>query len=209
MIYRGNAILGAVSGIAGAVIGSLVTKNRITKKYTKEKKELLQFIQLQEELYKQQDAQWRAEYTKLYNLYAELEKETVERDYEEFKAPDTDNDDKISREEFSTYVTKYLSSFPELSAADFPTFDEFDLDHDGTVSFDEWQTFLYQQKLKEATTKNNKKSTGSDDYNNLLDALYESTNTADNFNSLNQNIAKNSNPRANAKVGNANANARR
>ena len=48
-----------------------------------------------------------------------MEKETVERDYEEFKAPDTNNDDMISRAEFNIYVKKYLSSFPELSSATF------------------------------------------------------------------------------------------
>ena len=37
----------------------------------------------------------------------------------------------ISREEFDTYVRKYLSSFPELSEKDFPKFEEFDLNHDG------------------------------------------------------------------------------
>ena len=57
-----------------------------------------------------------------------MEKETIERDYEEFKAPDTNNDDMISRSEFNTYVRKYLSSFPELSEKDFPKFEEFDLD---------------------------------------------------------------------------------
>merc|ERR1711991_1246689 len=86
----------------------------------------------------------------LYKAYEEMEKETVERDYEEFKAPDTNNDDMISRAEFNIYVKKYLSSFPELSERDFPRFEEFDLDGDGIVSFEEWQQFLYLQKQKEA-----------------------------------------------------------
>ena len=107
-------------------------------------------MQMQEELYKQRDVQWQKEYQKLYAAYEELNKETIERDYEEFKAPDTNNDDMITRSEFNIYVKKYLSSFPELSERDFPRFEEFDLDGDGVVSFEEWQQFLYLQKQKEA-----------------------------------------------------------
>ena len=84
-----------------------------------------------EEIYKQRETQWQTEYNKLYKAYEKLEKETLDRDYEEFKAPDTNNDDMISRAEFNTYVKKYLSSFPELSERDFPRFEEFDLDGDG------------------------------------------------------------------------------
>ncbi len=42
---------------------------------------------------------WQSEYVKLYNAYVELEREIQERDYEEFKAPDVNNDEKISRKE--------------------------------------------------------------------------------------------------------------
>ena len=101
---------------------------------------------MQEEVYRQRDEQWQKEYQKLYVTYEQMEADTLERDYEEFKAPDTDGDDMISREEFAVYVRKYLSSFPELSEKDFPVFDEFDLSHDGKVTFDEWQKFLQLQK---------------------------------------------------------------
>ena len=148
-------------------------------------------MQLQDEIYKQRDAQWQKEYQKLYKAYDELEKETIERDYEEFKAPDTNNDDMISRAEFNTYVRKYLSSFPELSEKDFPKFEEFDLDHDGQVSFDEWQKFLVQQKMMEANKKqeNNNNNNNNNAYDQLLSALYEQSNQADSFNSLQKNIA--------------------
>jgi hypothetical protein len=88
-----------------------------------------------EEIYRQRETQWQTEYNKLYKAYEKLEKETLDRDYEEFKAPDTNNDDMISRAEFNTYVKKYLSSFPELSERDFPRFEEFDLDGDGIQIF--------------------------------------------------------------------------
>ena len=148
----------------------------------------MQYLQLQEEIYKQREGQWQREYQKLYKAYAELEKETLERDYEEFKAPDANNDDMISREEFNVYVRKYLSSFPELAEKDFPTFEEFDLNGDGQVSFDEWQQFLYQQKLKEAKKKEQGKSS-QNAYSDLLNALYEQSNKADSFSSLQKNSA--------------------
>ena len=67
----------------------------------------------------------------------ESEQEALQRDYEEFKAPDANGDDMITRAEFNTYVRKYLASFPELSEKDFPKFDEFDLDGDGIADRDD------------------------------------------------------------------------
>lgn len=150
----------------------------------------MQYIQLQNEVFRDREKQWQQEYQKLYKQYESLEKETVERDYEEFKAPDTNNDDMISRSEFNTYVTKYLQSFPELSEKDFPKFDDFDLDGDGLVSFDEWQEFLQQQKLQESKKKDNGKAGANSQYADLINALYDSTSKADNFNSVQKNMAK-------------------
>jgi len=116
----GPLMVGIVGGVVGTMFGGWLQGRKMKKKYDKEKKELIQYIQLQEEIYKQREQQWQAEYQKLYKAYDSLEKETTERDYEEFKAPDTNNDDMISRAEFNTYVRKYLSSFPELSEKDFP-----------------------------------------------------------------------------------------
>lgn len=193
VVFRGPIVVAVVSGLVGSVVGHAITKGRINSKYNKEKKDLLQYIQMQDEIYKQRERQWTQEYKKLYAAYEELEKETVERDYEEFKAPDTNNDDMISRSEFNIYVKKYLSSFPELSEKDFPKFEEFDLNGDGVVSFEEWQKFLYQQKLLESKKKaDGSKSSTTSAYADLLNALYEQTNKADSFNSLNQNIASGS-----------------
>lgn len=187
---RGPFVTAIVAALCGGVVGGWMKGSSCKKKFAKEKKDLLQYIQLQDELYKQRDGQWQKEYSKIYKAYNELEKETLERDYEEFKAPDTDNDDMISRSEFNTYVRKYLSSFPELSEKDFPKFEEFDLNHDGLVSFDEWQNFLVQQKAMEA--KKAKEAGGvkgqKSAYDELLSALYEQSNTADSFGSLQKNI---------------------
>lgn len=111
----GPLMVGVVGGVVGTLFGGWLQGRKMKKKHDKEKKELIQYIQLQEEIYKQREQQWQGEYQKLYKAYDSLEKDTLERDYEEFKAPDTNNDDMISRAEFNTYVRKYLSSFPELS----------------------------------------------------------------------------------------------
>jgi hypothetical protein len=84
----------------------------------------------------------------------------------------------ISRSEFTTYVRKYLSSFPELSEKDFPRFDEFDMDTDGIVSFDEWQRYLQLQKQKEAkeaaaSGTGTGAAGGGDKRNDLLSSLYD------------------------------------
>jgi Ca2+-binding EF-hand superfamily protein len=148
--HRGPVAAAVFTGLLGGIFGSWMTNRKCTKRFDKDKKDLLQYIKLQDEISKQRDRQWQTEYQKLYKAYSELEKDAVERDYEEFKAPDANNDDMISREEFNTYVKKYLSSFPELSEKDFPKFEEFDLDSDGKVSFDEWQQFLYRQQKAKA-----------------------------------------------------------
>ena len=135
-----------------------------------------------DDVYKQRETQWQTEYQKLYKAYESLETDTIKRDYEEFKAPDTDGDDQVSREEFAIYVRKYLSSFPELSEKDFPKFDEFDLNGDGIVSFAEWQQFLKQQKLKEASGGGKGGEGGA--YTDLLNALYADTYSSSNFETL-------------------------
>lgn len=176
---RGPLVLGIFSGLIGGVAGGWMKSRQLKTKYDKEKKDLLNYIQMQEDVYKQRDQQWQTEYQKLYKAYEKLESETLERDYEEFKAPDTNGDDMISRAEFAIYVKKYLSSFPELSEKDFPKFDEFDLNGDGIVSFEEWQQFLQMQKLQEAQ----KGKSG-----NGLDALYSTTNNAGSFDDLDRNM---------------------
>ena len=107
----GGSLTGILAGIVGSFIGGWRQARKLGKKYKLEKDELLNYIKMQEDIYKQRDNQWQSEYQKLYKAYETLENETLERDYEEFKAPDTNNDEMISRQEFAIYVKKYLSSF--------------------------------------------------------------------------------------------------
>lgn len=64
--------------------------------------------------------------------------EALQREYDEFKQPDVDGDDRISRTEFNMYVKNYLSNYPGLTEKDYPKFEDFDHDHDGYVSFQEY-----------------------------------------------------------------------
>ena len=66
---------------------------------------------------------------------AKHELEALQRDYDEFKQPDIDGDDRISRAEFNMYVKNYLSHYPGLSEKDYPKFEDFDHDNDGTCDF--------------------------------------------------------------------------
>ena len=66
------------------------------------------------------------------------ELDAMQRDYDEFKQPDVDGDDRISRAEFNLYVKNYLTNYPGLTEKDYPRFEDFDHDNDGYVSFSEY-----------------------------------------------------------------------
>ncbi len=80
----------------------------------------------------------------------EVELEAVQRDYEEFKMPDLDGDERISRAEFNDYVKNYLANYPGLTEKDYPKFENFDHDKDGFISFQEYaqQMALQVQQMK-------------------------------------------------------------
>ena len=72
----------------------------------------------------------------------------MQRDYDEFKQPDVDGDDQISRAEFNMYVKNYLSNYPGLAEKDYPKFEDFDHDQDGYVSFKEYSKQMKVQAKK-------------------------------------------------------------
>jgi Ca2+-binding EF-hand superfamily protein len=150
------------TGLVGGAAGSWITARRLNKKHNIEKEELLTFIVAQDNAHTMAKKKWIKDYETLLNAHHELEVELTDRDYEEFKAPDADNDNMISRSEFNTYVQKYLQSFPELSDKDFPKFEEFDQDNDGLVNFDEWEQFLAQQKLTDKKNAKDKELPSND-----------------------------------------------
>mmetsp|Transcript_4175 Transcript_4175/g.6368 ORF Transcript_4175/g.6368 Transcript_4175/m.6368 type:complete len:237 (-) Transcript_4175:11-721(-) len=71
-------------------------------------------------------------------------------DYEEFKQPDTNRDDRISKAEFEAYIREYLKQYPHLKKEDMPRFEDFDSSRDGYVTFREWQAYLEKQRQEEA-----------------------------------------------------------
>jgi len=67
----------------------------------------------------------------------------------EFKLPDANNDNKISRAEFEAYLRSYFAAHPELAEVEYPSFDDFDLDGSGLVSFGEWKQFIEDLERKQ------------------------------------------------------------
>ena len=104
---------------------------------------------------------------------AKHELEALQRDYEEFKQPDIDGDERISRAEFNMYVKNYLSNYPGLTEKDYPKFEDFDHDGDGYVSFQEYsqQMALQAQQAEAEQLYGKEKSQKAQ----AMQGLYEST----------------------------------
>lgn len=122
--------------------------------------------QLQEHVERLQEALQQTE--------AKHEMEAIQRDYDEFKQPDIDGDDRISRAEFNMYVKNYLSNYPGLEEKDYPKFEDFDHDGDGYVSFHEYaqQMALQAQQAELDQMYGNGDSGGGGGKNQQLNDLY-------------------------------------
>jgi Ca2+-binding EF-hand superfamily protein len=135
-------ITGVAAWIMGAKVHSSRTFRKIKSKHQKEQKQL--YSQYYNDVYKlsEQNTMLEAQAEELKELVRSTEAagelEALQRDYDEFKQPDLDGDDRISRSEFTMYVKDYLSNYPGLSEKDYPKFDDFDHDGDGFVSFQEY-----------------------------------------------------------------------
>merc|ERR1712176_318338 len=118
----------------------------------------------------------------LQNTNEAHEMENLQREYDEFKQPDVDGDDRISRTEFNMYVKNYLSNYPGLAEKDYPKFEDFDHDGDGYVSFQEYaQQMALQAQQAELE---NLYGSGSSKKAQGIQALYEQTIPNDSFNDL-------------------------
>jgi len=134
------------TGLVSYVFGAAFHTNRAIKdlkrKHKSEQKKL--YSQYYNDVYKlgdqnnllQEQIEQLTELVKTTEAKAELE--ALQRDYDEFKQPDLDSDDRISRAEFNMYVKDYLSNYPGLTEKDYPKFEDFDHDGDGYVSFEEY-----------------------------------------------------------------------
>jgi Ca2+-binding EF-hand superfamily protein len=144
----------AASWFMGGKFHSARISKKLKTKFQREQKQL--YTQYYNDVYKlsEQNAELQS-YTDslkdaLKSTEAKHEMEAIQRDYDEFKQPDIDGDDRISRAEFNMYVKNYLSNYPGLTEADYPKFEDFDHDHDGYVSFQEYaqQMALQAQKAE-------------------------------------------------------------
>lgn len=130
----GPFLLGCASSwFVGAKFHSGRTARKLKTKFQKEQKEL--YAQYYNDVYKLTEQNQELQYAvqslqgTLRELQEKHELEALQRDYDEFKQPDIDGDDRISRAEFNMYVKNYLSNYPGLSEKDYPRFEDFD--HDG------------------------------------------------------------------------------
>ena len=168
---------GAASYIIGAKVHSGRAVRKLKTKHQKEQKQL--YSQYYNDVYKlsEQNAKLEQHAEDLKGLVreteAKAEMEALQRDYEEFKQPDIDGDDKISRAEFNMYVKNYLANYPGISEKDYPHFDDFDHDGDGFVSFQEYaQQMALQASKAEAEAM---QATGADrQKQQALNDLYKS-----------------------------------
>jgi len=151
--------VGGIGWFLGGKFHAGRTVKALKKKHMKDQKNL--YSQYYNDVYKLQ--QQNAELTYVVQQYKEAikmieeekELEAVQRDYDEFKQPDVDGDDRISRAEFNSYVKNYLSNYPGLKEEDYPDFSDFDHDGDGYISFQEYgqQMALTLQQAENAALK--------------------------------------------------------
>jgi len=140
-LIKATVVAGAGWYFGGRVHAQRAVK-AIKKKHMKDQKTL--YSQYYNDVYKLQ--QQNAELGYVVEQYNEAlkkaqedkEMDAIQRDYDEFKQPDLDGDDRISRAEFNMYVKNYLSNYPGLSEKDYPRFEDFDHDGDGFIGFQEY-----------------------------------------------------------------------
>lgn len=136
------AIASAASYILGAKIHSGRVAKAMKKKHTQDQKTL--YTQYYNDVYKLEEQKTELQIANeqlqksLLTANEEHENENLQREYDEFKQPDVDGDDQISRTEFNLYVKNYLANYPGLTEKDYPKFEDFDHDKDGQVSFQEY-----------------------------------------------------------------------
>lgn len=198
---RGGVAKYVLGGAAGYFVGGKIHSTRavkkLKKKHLKEQKDL--YTQYYNDVYKLQEQNIELQYVvaqlqeSLKKVKEEIELEQIQRDYDEFKQPDLDGDEQISRAEFNMYVNTYLKNYPGLAEKDYPRFEDFDHDRDGYVSFVEYEKQMKKQLAKaEQDTKKAATNTGSSSTKTHkakaradgLSGLYSETKKADNFQDL-------------------------
>mmetsp|Transcript_61178 Transcript_61178/g.72636 ORF Transcript_61178/g.72636 Transcript_61178/m.72636 type:complete len:248 (-) Transcript_61178:137-880(-) len=181
----------------GWFIGGKIHSRRVTKKikakHMSEQKTL--YTQYYSDVYKLQEQNAELQYvveqlqSALKEVQEKAEQDALQRDYDEFKQPDIDGDDRISRAEFNMYVNNYLKNYPGLEEKDYPRFEDFDHDGDGYINFQEYAQQMalqvkqaeYDQYTAQQTGQGTKEATQK---LNSLKGLYGETRKGDNFQDL-------------------------
>jgi hypothetical protein len=164
--YR-TALVSSIVGFGVSKLHSRRALKAAERKHQKDQKTL--YSQYYNDVYKMQEAINICEDEKEHfrsvaiKVSEASELDAIQRDYDEFKQPDIDGDDRISRPEFNMYVKNYLSNYPGLGIDDYPKFEDFDHDQDGFVSFSEYaQQMAFQVKQAEWEAANGGKKTTGD-----------------------------------------------
>ena len=187
------AVASAASYILGAKIHSGRVTKKLKKKHQQDQKTL--YTQYYNDVYKLEEQKLEQKMIiqglekALQNTNEQHEMENLQREYDEFKQPDVDGDDRISRTEFNLYVKNYLSNYPGLTEKDYPTFEAFDHDKDGFVSFTEYAQQMAvqaQQAELDQYYAQSQGQTGKKEAQkaNALYDLYGSAAGSDGFNDL-------------------------
>lgn len=189
----GLVVSSAFTYLLGSKIHSGRTSKKLNEKHKKDQKTL--YTQYYNDVYKLEEQKAEQQYL-IENLQAQLkelqekhELEALQRDYDEFKQPDVDGDDSISRAEFNMYVKNYLANYPGLTEKDYPKFEDFDHDGDGSVSFQEYAQQMALQAQQAEMEQYAAQSQGQSGQKqakkaNALYDLYGSATQTDGFNDL-------------------------
>ena len=158
--YIKSFLLGGAGWYIGGKFHSSRLKSKLKREHMKSQKTL--YSQYYNDVYKLQQQNSDLAYvveqyqTAIKQIQTDAENEQLQRDWDEFKQPDIDGDDSISRAEFNMYVKNYLSNYPGMTEKDYPNFDDFDHNGDGQISFQEYaqqMALIVQQAEKEKASK--------------------------------------------------------
>jgi len=119
-------------------------------------------------------------------LEEKLREEALQREYDEFKQPDIDGDDRISRAEFNMYIQNYLKNYPGLKPEDYPRWEDFDTDGSGYITFEEYTKQMARQVQNEQ--KKNTQSRSNDYKLAGVKNMLKETAYADDFDDLFENL---------------------
>ena len=187
------ALASAASYILGAKIHSGRIAKKLKKKHQQDQKTL--YTQYYNDVYKLEEQKLEQKMIiqglekALQNTNEQHEMENLQREYNEFKKPEVDGDDWISRTEFNLYVKNYSANYPGLTEKDYPKFEDFDHNKDGYVSFTEYAQQMAVQAKKAELDQYYAQSQGGTGKKeaqkaNALYDLYGSAAGSDGFNDL-------------------------